>query len=103
MYETQAISKPEGRPRTVDLREVLNDILYVLRTGCSWRMFPHNLPPWQTVYKYFRRFSEDGTWERVHDELRPKVRKSAGRDAIPTVAVIDSQAVKTTKKGAWWL
>ena len=92
-------SKPGGRPRTVDLREVLDGILYVLRTGCAWRMLPHDLPPWQTVYKYFRRFSEDGTWERVHDALRPNVRESDGRDAMPTAAIIDSQSVKTTEKG----
>ena len=91
-------SKPGGRPRTVDLREVLDGILYVLRTGCAWRMLPHDLPPWQTVYKYFRRFSEDGTWERVHDALRPNVRESDGRDAMPTAAIIDSQSVKTTEK-----
>ena len=68
-------AKPGGRPRTVELREILNAILYVLRTGCAWRMLPHDLPPWQTVYKYFRGFSEDGTWERVHDAMRPNVRK----------------------------
>lgn len=94
-------SKPGGRPRTVDLKEVLNAILYVLRTGCAWRMLPHDLPPWQTVYKYFRRFSEDGTWERVHDALRPNVRESDGRGVMPTAAIIDSQSVKTTEKGGF--
>ena len=96
-------SKHGGRPRTVDLKEVLNAILYVLRTGCVWRMLPHDLPPWQTVYKYFRRFSEDGTWERVHDALRPNVRESDGRGAMPTAAIIDSQSVGRQKKGASWL
>ena len=92
-------AKPGGRPRTVELREVLNAILYVLRTGCAWRMLPHDLPPWQTVYKYFRGFSEDGTWERVHDAMRPNVREGEGRSAMPTAAIIDRQSVKTTEKG----
>ena len=92
-------AKPGGRPRTVELRELLNAILYVLRTGCAWRMLPHDLPPWQTVYKYFRGFSEDGTWERVHDAMRPNVREGEGRSAMPTAAIIDSQSVKTTEKG----
>ena len=92
-------AKPGGRPRTVELREILNAILYVLRTGCAWRMLPHDLPPWQTVYKYFRGFSEDGTWERVHDAMRPNVREGEGRSAMPTAAIIDSQSVKTTEKG----
>ncbi len=91
-------AKPGGRPRTVELREILNAILYVLRTGCAWRMLPHDLPPWQTVYKYFRGFSEDGTWERVHDAMRPNVREGEGRSAMPTAAIIDSQSVKTTEK-----
>ena len=92
-------AKPGGRPRTVELREILNAILYVLRTGCAWRMLPHDLPPWQTVYKYFRGFSEDGTWERVHDAMRPNVREGEGRSSMPTAAIIDSQSVKTTEKG----
>ena len=92
-------AKPGGRPRTVELREILNAILYVLRTGCAWRMLPHDLPLWQTVYKYFRGFSEDGTWERVHDAMRPNVREGEGRSAMPTAAIIDSQSVKTTEKG----
>ncbi len=92
-------AKPGGRPRTVDLREIINAIMYVLRTGCAWRMLPHDLPPWQTAYKYFRSFSEDRTWERVHDAIRPNVRESEGRSAMPTAAIIDSQSVKTTEKG----
>ena len=92
-------AKLGGRPRTVELREILNAILYVLRTGCAWRMLPHDLPPWQTVYKYFRGFSEDGTWERAHDAMRPNVREGEGRSAMPTAAIIDSQSVKTTEKG----
>lgn len=92
-------AKPGGRPRTVDLREVINGILYVLRSGCSWRMLPHDLPPWETVYKYFRAWSRDGTWERAHETLRPQVRQAEGRDPAPSVAIIDSQSVKTTEKG----
>ena len=92
-------AKPGGRPRSVDLREILNAILYVLRSGCSWRMVPHDLPPWQTAYKYFRRWSGDGTWERVHDSLRPLVREDEGRSPTPTAAIIDGHSVKTTEKG----
>ena len=92
-------AKRGGRPRTVDIREVANGIQYVLRTGCPWRMFPHDFPPWQTVYQYFRKWKNDGTWEQVHEELRPKVRRAEGRKWTPSAAVIDSQSVKTTEKG----
>jgi putative transposase len=78
---------------------VVNGILYVLRGGISWRMLPHDLPPWGTVWWYFRNWRDDGTWERVEDALRARVREAAGRDATPSAAIIDSQSVKTTEKG----
>ena len=92
-------AKPGGRPRTVDLREVVQGILYVLRSGCAWRLVPHDLPPGQTLYKYFRRWTRDGTWERVQASLRPVVRAAEGRPPTPSAAIIDSQTVKTTAKG----
>jgi putative transposase len=88
-----------GRPRSVDMREILNAIFYIVRAGCAWRLLPHDLPPWQTVYGYYRRFGEDGTWDRINDVLRERVRKQAGRNATPSVGIIDSQSVKTTDVG----
>ena len=89
-----------GREREVNIREVLNGILYLVRGGVSWRMLPHDLPPWGTVHYYYRRFRLDGTWIKIHDVLRGKVRKKAGRKAAPSAAILDSQSVKTTKRGA---
>ena len=88
-----------GHPRTTDLREVVNGILYVLRVGSPWRLMPHDLPPWGTVWWYFRSWPNDGTWERVEEALRAQVREAAGREATPSAAIIDSQSVKTTGKG----
>jgi putative transposase len=87
-----------GRPRA-NLREVLNAIFYVLRSGCAWRLLPHDFPVWQTVYHYFRVFRNDGTWSAVHEQLRDRVREEAGREASPSAGVVDSQSVKTTEKG----
>jgi len=89
--------KPGGRPRTVDMREIVNGIFYVLRSGCAWRMLPHDLPPWSTVYGYFRQWRKDGLWEDMNDALREAVRLEAGRDAEPSAGIIDSQSVKTTE------
>ena len=88
-----------GRHRKQDLREVLNGIFYLLRTGCSWRMLPHDLPPWQTVYSQFRIWKQQGVWEEVHRALREFVRIGMGREPHPSALIIDSQSVKTTEKG----
>ena len=92
-------AKPGGRPRGVDMREVLNGIFYVAREGISWRAMPHDLPYFGVCYWYHRRFQEDGTWEAINDALRTELRVRAGRDPQPSVAIIDSQSVKTTEKG----
>ena len=98
-------AKPGGRPRSVDMREVVNGILYLNRTGCAWRLLPHDLPPWGTVHWFYRRFRLDGVWDHIHDRLREDVRVAAGREPTPrpersrrAAAVVDSQSVKTTEK-----
>ena len=93
-------AKPGGRPRSVEVREVLNAIFYRERTGCAWDMLPHDLPAAKTVYDYFNKWSEDGTWERINGILVRRVRQAEGRDPEPSAAIIDSQSVKTTEKGA---
>ena len=92
-------AEPGGRGREVDMREVLNGILYLIRGGVSWRRLPHDLPPWGTVHYYYRRFRLDGTWKQIHDIIRGRVRKKAGRKVNPSAGIMDSQSVKTTKKG----
>ena len=88
-----------GHPGSLDLREVLNALLYMLRTGCQWRYLPHDFPEESSVRYYKKKWAEDGTWQRINDALRTEVRREAGREAQPTAAIIDSQTVKTTEAG----
>ena len=87
------------RPRQADMREVLNAILYLLRTGCAWRLLPHDLPPYRTVFYYFTKWRKCGVWKKLHDKLHEQLRELGGRSATPSAAIIDSQSVKTTEKG----
>ena len=91
--------KASGRPRVYPLREILNAIFYVVRSGCSWRLLPHDFPPWRSVYHYFRQFRLDGTWERVHAALRERVRVHLKRNPQPSAGIVDSQSLKTTGVG----
>lgn len=88
-----------GRPRRVQLREVMNAVLYCLRTGCPWRFLPKEFPCWQTVYTYYRRWLLNGTWQIIHDALHRHLRILSGRKTCPSAAIIDSQTVKTTEAG----
>src|SRR3954470_12695412 len=92
-------AKPGGRPRSVNLREVLNAIFYIARGGCAWRMMPKDLPPWSTCYDYFRKWRNDGTWAKINDTLRTQVRHHHKRQKSPSMGIIDSQSVKTTEQG----
>jgi putative transposase len=92
-------ARPGGRPRKHPTRELVDAMLYVLRGGIAWRALPHEFPPWQSVYHYFRAWRRDGTWERLNDTLRKRERVRQGRAAQPTGAVLDSQSAKTTEKG----
>ena len=89
-----------GRPEKHPRREIVNAILYVLRTGCAWRMLPHDFPPWQTVYWYFKRWREDGVVDQVHDRLRDQVRDRAGRDPAVSAGIIDAQSVRAADTAA---
>ena len=91
--------KKGGRPAKYERFEILNAILYLVRTGCAWRLLPHDFPPWRIVYYYFSSWRRNGTWERIHDTLRTRVRVAEGREAEPSAAILDSQSVKTTEKG----
>ncbi len=90
-------TKPGGRPREVDVWEVLNAIFDVLYEGCRWRGLPGDFPNWQTVYTYFRNWRIDGTWVRIHDRLREWTRVDRDREPIPSEAIIDSQSVKVQR------
>ncbi len=92
--------KAEGRPRTHPLRDVLDAIFYVLKSGCQWRLLPHDFPPWSSVYYHFRRFRLNGLWTLILKVLRAAERKRAGKNPQPTAAVMDSQSVKTVEESA---
>jgi putative transposase len=92
-------AKPGGRPRTVDLREVLNTLFYQAKTGCQWDYLPHDLVPKSTARDYFDAWHQDGTWQQVVDALRGQVRVAEGHDQAPGAAAIDTQSVKTTEMG----
>jgi transposase len=91
--------KPGGRPAKDERREIVNALLYVARTGCQWRALPHDLPPWTTVYWYFRTWKTDATLDRLMAELRGDLRVAEGHKRQPSAAILDSQSVKTTEKG----
>ena len=104
--EEWALVKPEiprakrgGNKRTVDVREVINGLMYVLSTGCQWRAIPKDLPPRSTVNHYFCRWQHDGTLDRLHHALYVRCREQANRQVSPTAAIIDSQSVKSAEKG----
>ncbi len=88
-----------GRPRKYAMREVVNAILYQVRSGGAWRNLPHDFPPYRTVFYYFTKWRKCGVWKKIHDRLHEKVRRKAGREAKPSAGIIDSQSVKTGEKG----
>jgi putative transposase len=88
-----------GRPRLHPLREILDAIFYIVRSGCAWSLLPHDFPPWKTIHHYFRTWRIEGTWERMHAALRKRVRVRMNRDPEPSAGVVDSQSVKSTGVG----
>ncbi len=91
------LPKAGGRPRSVNIREIVNAMFYIQGSGCAWRLLPHDLPPWSTVYYYFRLWRRDGVWQQLNQVWREKVRSSRGREITPSAAIVDSQSVKTTE------
>lgn len=93
------LKKKGGRPRKYDLREILNAIFYIVKTGCPWRYLPDGFPYWKTVYTYFRNWRISGLWQKINDHLRKEIRQAVGKNNQPSAAIIDSQSVKTTSVG----
>lgn len=91
--------KKGGKPAEHSLREIVNALLYILRTGCAWRLLPRDFPPKDAVYSHFRRWKRDGRLEKANDALRERVRVQSGKEATPSAAVVDSKSVPTTEKG----
>ena len=94
-----SVPKAPGRPRVHPLREILNAIFYIVRSGCAWRLLPHDFPPWKTVHHYFRIWRLDGVWERLNTALRQRLRVRLGRNPHPSAGMVDSQSAKTTGVG----
>lgn len=92
-------ARADVRPRKYAMREIINGLRYLQRSGCAWRMLPHDFPPYRAVFYYFRLWRKDGTWERIHDALYRQVRVHMGRNEQASAGSLDSQSVKTTEKG----
>ena len=94
-------ARPGGRPRTTDVRRLLDGLFYLVRTGCQWRHLPPPpaFPPWRTVYGYMRDFASAGVWETIRHHLVPMPREREGKEPSPSAAIVDTQSVKTTEKG----
>jgi putative transposase len=98
IHKLLPVRSRRGR-RPIDRRRIINAVLYVVRTGCQWRMLPKDFPNWSTVYGVFRKWKLDGVWQRIHDRLREKVRRAAGKKSTPTAAIVDSQSIRTAEGG----